>query len=72
MFGADYVHISRLRKSGLLQLSLNISQCQLPPCHTEGQTAEAGEVGGDDDEAEDDESQCTSSREDVCSAELDG
>ena len=30
MFGADYVHISRLRKSGLLQLSLNISQCQLP------------------------------------------
>jgi hypothetical protein len=33
MFGADYVHISRLRKSGLLQLSLNISKCQLP-CHT--------------------------------------
>ncbi len=27
MFGTDYVHISRLRKSGLLQLSLNISQC---------------------------------------------
>ena len=34
MFGADYVHISRLRKSGLLQLSLNISQCKLIPCHT--------------------------------------
>jgi uncharacterized membrane protein YgcG len=26
MFVADYVHISRLRKSGLLQLSLNISR----------------------------------------------
>jgi hypothetical protein len=37
MFGADYVHISRMRKSGLLQLSLNISHAGLGRlrCHQE-------------------------------------
>jgi hypothetical protein len=46
MFGADYVHISRLRKSGLLQLSLNISQCQLPRhTHTFGRLRCQQEMG---------------------------
>jgi hypothetical protein len=37
MFGADYVHISRMRKSGLLELSLNISLAGLGRlrCHQE-------------------------------------